>query len=529
MCCAVGREGTSFIAGGASGALLFLRLEEATPGDEPRGADVERTSAGRGLGRGLTMTAGHQRTIEAALTRLGFLASGAVLPEPYRMASGAVGKSAVYFLALPRGDSMVNLVAKLDEPERAAREWGAIEALRKLNTPLLAMLPVHGNVRTDEVIIYHDASAVGPGIRTCELDGLLRDQLLTNPASCVKGLELMWQTLDLFYRAEPGAARPAARGHMLTWERAFPHLSGLLATITAVATQHWPWMRNWGDNTLALPPTLPSAGRPLPNPLVPLAEKLASLTGPIMLSGVHGDLNLRNVLISVDGTARPVGALIIDLASSERDTPTALDLARLETELWHEVLADVAPNEGALLATLLAVRDCLEGRTETLRPTQLPGLALDTLRVTCTIRQHAIGLLRASLPGYLLEDYVTILYLQHLLALSYPSVNEHPVKAQVAILGAALALEFLHDLRAGRYASDAAKPLYSPLRSYEEMTGIHRRPVAGEEPHGGKKKPRARSEGLGSRSKSSKYSVSIGHAEKVIIGDRTNDQDVEEK
>ncbi len=462
------------------------------------------------------MTAEHQRTMETVLHRLNFLASSVPLPAPYRAASGVAGRSAVYFLALPRGEATVNLVAKFDEPERAAKEWHAIDELRTLNTPPLAMLPIHGNVRSDEVIIYHDASAVAPGTRTCELDELLRDQIATNPPSCVRALDLMWQTLDLFYRSEPGAARPAAAGAMLRWERAFPKLRDRLAVISEVAARHWPWQRDWQASVLALPPAWP-LDRPLPNPLARLAGKLGSLTGPIMLSRVHGDLNLHNVLISVDGAAQPVGALIIDLANSERDMPTALDLARLETEIWHEVFTANEGGEDALLSTFIVVRDCLEGRSETLRPTPLPHLATHYLRIVGAIRQHALGLLRGALPSYMLEDYATTLYLQHAFALSYPSVNENPITARIAIAGAALALEFLNDLRSGRYAPGATSPLCSPLRTYEEMTSPPPEPAVSTHP--------ATSQEPSRRGEGPKYHVSIGDAENVFIGDRSADDE----
>ena len=167
--------------------------------------------------------------------------------------------------------------------------------------------------------------------------------------------------------------------------------------------------------------------------------------------------------------------MIIDLACCEADRPTALDFARLEVGLWQEVFAEIREPEDALLSTFIHLRDCLDGRARPLVETDLPRHAPGFLQIACTIRMHAADMLRASLPNYLLEDYFTALYFQHMYSLSYENVDA--TAARLALSGAALSLQFLRDLDAGRYAENAREPLQSPIFEYEELSAAASNPA----------------------------------------------------
>lgn len=405
--------------------------------------------------RDLEMADEHRAQTERVLRRLHFLPKRKAVPNPYRISTGVAGKSKLYFFAIPSGEGVANLVVKFDEPIRASQEWKAIRELRRTNVPPLAMLPLEGNREDDGLVIYRDAGAVGFGTETVELRTLLERQIHGSPDNCVAALRSLWNTLDIFYRADPGSARLAANGEVLSWRSVFPGLGEHRSVIESVLDAHHA--------------QVPLQG--LPDPPGALDHRLNKLTGKLWLSRIHGDLNLQNVLIGLDGTKTPVGSMVIDLANTGTNRPTALDFARLETEVWHECFAAHVGNESDLLGTFKLVRDCLDGRHRPLGRGTCSEVGLRYLQVVCAIRSHAAEMLRAGEKEYLLEDYQTALYLQHLLALHYKSVNESQSKTRLSILGAALSLKFLDDLDKGNYSRGALSPLCSPVAPCEEMIG----------------------------------------------------------
>lgn len=125
--------------------------------------------------------------------------------------------------------------------------------------------------------------------------------------------------------------------------------------------------------------------------------------------------------------------------------------------------------EAALLRALVALRDCLEGRPLTGSPV-LPQLAQGCLHFAHRLRERAAVSLRGNVGDYLLEDFFHCLYFYGLNALAFPTVCEDPTKARVALLGAALSLETLTDLKACRYGPRAVNRLASPLRPLSGMS-----------------------------------------------------------
>jgi len=423
----------------------------------------------------------HKEVLAKALVRLGLLEPNQELPDPYRTATGVQGKSQVHFLFLPRGGSGISLVAKFDEPERSDKEWQAIGQLRHLNTPPEAMLPVGNNDRADGVIIYRDAAGATLNGNVIDLKDLLLRQLMANPRNCVTALEKTFDGLALFYRSEPGTARLDQEGHVLRWREVFPNIAPKLDDIEK--TIHDKWRKvNWFVDRWILPSATATSGKSLPNPFyrdpgsreTVIERWLAQLTGPVMLSRVHGDLNLTNILINLDAQHRPNRIFIIDLSHCEDNKVTAADFARMESEFWHEPIIGLVDDDSEdrkmdrLFQTFVAVRDCLDGRRDRLSESASP-LERHCLQFVCQLRQRAITTLRGNQDNYCLNDYFVCLFFRHIAALTFPSVTGDKHKVLMAVLGAALALQMLEDLEAGRYSEGAVNRLHSPIRPCEEM------------------------------------------------------------
>jgi class 3 adenylate cyclase len=423
----------------------------------------------------------HKEVLAKALVRLGLLEQNQELPDPYRTATGVQGKSRVHFLFLPRGGSGISLVAKFDEPERSEKEWLAIEQLRRLNTPPEAMLPVGKNERTDGVIIYRDAASVTLSGNVIDLKDLLLRQLMTNPRNCVTALKKTFDGLALFYRSEPGAARLDQEGHVLHWHDVFPNIAPKLDDIEKTVHNQWRKV-NWFVDRWILRSANATSGKSLPNPFyrdpgsseTVIERRLAQLTGPVMLSRVHGDLNLTNILVNLDSQHCPNRIFIIDLSHCEDNKVTAADFARMESEFWHEPIIGLVNDDSEdrttdlVLQAFVAVRDCLDGRRERL-PDSASTLERHCLQFVCQLRQRGITALRGNQDNYCLNDYFVCLFFRHIAALTFPSVTGDKRKVRMAVLGAALTLQLIEDLEAGRYSEGAVNRLHSPIRRCEDI------------------------------------------------------------
>jgi len=400
-----------------------------------------------------------------ALIRLGLLEKGKNIPAPSGKTTGVAGKSRVYFLVLLIDGDNQCFVAKFDEPKRAKKEWGVIEDLRKRNAQIKAMLPLHNNNSKDGVVIYPYAPEATYSGFTPDLKGLIRKQMQSASGNCATAINMVFEALGLFYNSEPGKLTLSDNNGTLTWEKAYPKLIGRLTGIRKTAEQAWPEV-DWNADRIT---GLLEDERVFPNPIRDAEKYVKSLTGKIMQSRIHGDLNLTNILVNLDATHTPKSIFLIDLASSRSGAPTAVDYALLESEFWQEALTECADEHSfpKNIQTFVDIRDFLEGRKN--KPGMLSSpLLTGCLNIVKNIRNNAIFTLGAHQPEYCLGDYLTALYFSHLFSMSYPSVKENKSKQQVALLGASLSLQFILDLEKGNYSN---KKYVSPVKCVKKSRG----------------------------------------------------------
>lgn len=380
--------------------------------------------------------------IRQALSAMG-LSVPSPLPKPGYAATGVAGRSRVWFISLDtptKGE--LSMIAKLDDPARASKEWEAIKNLEQLNTPLEAILPMRGNHREHGVVIYQNSAAQASTGRIWTLRELLHKQLSHNPGNCTLALDKVLDALRLFYQAEPGSARLASAGGGTLWKDSFPALNHQLDGLQAAYEKPGEWR---GEHSL-------------PNPFTEAKRYLSEPRGKILCSRIHGDPNLTNFLIGLNGKYEPERVFIIDLADSRHDMPVALDLARMEAEFWHEVFAGEndengqPPNPAERLKAFQTWRARLDGRRG---ETTESGFASAGNAVSWVnrIRDEASRVLAAGQATYAMHDYMVALYLTHLNSLHYASVRQSPLKVQVALAGAASALAYLLELEHGKKPS----------------------------------------------------------------------------
>jgi ADP-ribose pyrophosphatase YjhB (NUDIX family) len=403
----------------------------------------------------------HRTILRRALIRLKELKTTDKLPAPYRRATGVLGKSTVYFLYIPRGTGGHNLVAKFDEPDRQKKEWSHIETLRRLDTPPSALLPLNNNSRQDGVIIYRAAGGHGRQARWIELKELLTQQHKVAPQNCIDALTLTFDALAPFYESEPGKAHISSRNVILHWHNVFPVFRNtkVIDELYAGARKVWPQV-NWRSDRDFSPFPADISAQPItvPNPLLRLKDCLDQLTSRVMLSRIHGDLNLSNIVIGQSQLRVPESAYIIDLSHCESDKLTALDFARVEVSLFLDIFATNESDSSAFLSNIVHLRDYADGRELSL----VPDLEA-CMQLVKTIRARAIETLS---PGgrsqnlYSMEDYFNCLYFHALRALAYPKVKRSINAAKATLLIAALSSQFLTDLNAGRYSDGQLNGLY---------------------------------------------------------------------
>lgn len=408
-------------------------------------------------------------TLKDALVRLQLWDSKNALPTPHQFATGVAGRSQVYMLFLPNDtQSGLSIVAKFDEPSRAAREWKSINELFRLNTPSSAILPIRGNREEDGVIIYCDVT--NGRTEPIQFKQLIVRQLLHNIGNCLIALEKTLDELSEFYRGEPGAVSPAHNGEIEHWRDEFSNFTPL-QQIKEIVETHWSsgtWAaQNWRPDGTDTPESLPNPFYKTSGKSV-IETRLDQVIMSVMRSRVHGDLNLTNILMGLDAADCPTAIFIIDLAHSEAGKVTAADLARLESEFWQVPFVDLHNQDSAdAVLSMTALRDSLEGRKRHLQ--SLSILDKHVLRFIWKLRQRAITILQGNQPNYRLKDYFLCLCFQHLAAISRQSVRDNEARVKIAVLGASLSLKVVKDIEDGRYGEGAACG-WAPLdRSFDEM------------------------------------------------------------
>jgi WD40 repeat protein len=182
-------------------------------------------------------------------------------------------------------------------------------------------------------------------------------------------------------------------------------------------------------------------GRPtvLPNPLLAV-PRILSAARHVKVNGIHGDLNLENVL--VDPQVRDVR--LIDFAEARQDH-VLHDYLRLETEVAVKLLPVALAKAGlpAQAACLAYERlHCATFQHGQARPLRPPHPALDAPFATlCAIRE-------AARDGFYDRDdyseYYQGLVLYLLSALKYRNLDEIPEAKQIAFWCAAAVQRLLH-------------------------------------------------------------------------------------
>ena len=438
----------------------------------------------------MNYTEDHETKLRAVLVRGKVLGPRAELPPPHDVASGHTGKSRVYFVTLPEG---LRIIAKFD-PEGGPQEWRVLSQLGP-QAALRDMLPENwATAAKDGVIWYRDEFQAARAHRMLTFSQLVRAQLAKHPQHCAQALNLAFERLLLLHEQEPGRLKEnGPNGQPMRWRDFFPELShqeapsgGFLARwrkMLESAQVAWPGL-DWDQPTLELP--LGATTRSVPNPLaglaalvaagqpleagpssvgknsvrLVLAELLRAPTGRVAVSRVHGDLNLANIVVGVNALYVPQMARIIDPANSQPQTATAMDFTRFESLFWPEACAATGaspPDPAECLAAFVAMRDQLDGRVS---PFAIPHSPFAAFAVVRALRQQAVRVLGKGEPDHGLEDFYHALCLNHLKVLSWS--HKDPLPAQLALLGAALSLQVLEDLHAGRYAEGAPQGLTSP-------------------------------------------------------------------
>jgi tetratricopeptide (TPR) repeat protein len=414
---------------------------------------------------------GHEPILRQVLHRLGFWEhADQPLPDPEELRHGVAGQSTIYLLYLPAGtDSGRYFAVKFDQLARSHREWQAVEQLRTLDSPPEILLPLPGNVPADGVMVFQAAEAIAGTLRCVTLLQYLRQQIAGNPENCRTALTKTFEVLGAYYEIAPGAHRLVQGSRLLRWEGVYGDQLSDAAIRGAKATA----ARHWAGIDWESAPTFPAPGhlgtdRPtLPNPFPRLRPLLLEATGRVMLSRIHGDLNLTNVIVGQRQDTSIDRILVFDLANSQPDRVQAIDSSRLEAEIWRRVF--VGPTTGDTENELRAARDVLDGRLAEIS-TNFSATARGCVLLVDHLRELAKGRLAPRPPGatYLLNDHLQALYFTCLSMLKHPDVAASRDRSRIMLLSSALSLAFLEDVERGLYAPGSLIRRWSPPRGFAE-------------------------------------------------------------
>lgn len=318
-------------------------------------------------------------TIRAALEGIGRWQPGTTIEAVGERLSGVVGASSVYQLRVktpsPAGEDCLDLVVKFDEEKRRRKEVEALQWLTRGNKPHCVMFNLDGPKELEimdrhGLIFYASALAHAPGHELISLETLLKRQLVASPAHCQSALTLTLKGLSLFQ-----APRTELSGDV--WFKHFPKVEA----------------------------KLPELQDTLPEPLRGALAQIKAV-GFAPLGKIHGDLNLSNILVTMEGQA-PTYVSLIDFADAKAAAPICIDLARLEAALWLDCIP--AEYHAALALALSNGGD--------LKALKIPGLA-QCQDLTQTLRAHV----KERIEGHW-EAYLMPLMLWYLRAIDFTSVK----------------------------------------------------------------------------------------------------------
>ena len=388
--------------------------------------------------------------------------------------TGEAVRSAVYFLEVrPSFGPAWRLAAKFDVPERAAREWRAVDRLRQLHLPAEILLPLPFSHPEDGVIIFPLAG--GDSGTAVQMLQYLRPNLLEAPRHCCRCLRNVLGDQDatgpagalhLFHQIQSRELRAATVARPHTWKAALPETwTELRSEALTDITESLRTLQPGRDWSAAAP--FEHLGAVLPRPLWNFFPAIRALlrdkpSERAAMGYIHGDLHLGNLLVCPRDDGSPQRVFVIDLDFTERDRVRALDFARLEVSLWQKALL---PEGADWLADFVAARDYLDGRLPAAPAFRTPA-AGRLCTVVNYLRHLAWRTLRpeAGADHYVLNDYFYTLFFTFLSMLRFPDVRADE-QARLMVAGAALTFETIRSFH--RYSADAEAPLHRPWRRDE--------------------------------------------------------------
>lgn len=350
------------------------------------------------------------------LNKLDLLGPSDPLPQPYGLATGVAAKSRVYFIKLnvdASGTSPLSLVVKFDDLARSLEERDALAKLGKIDVGHQWLLEYPGSLQhlgpEDNILIYRD----GSGCMSATSFLTLQKFLLQSHAGGANAMTQALEALSVLH----GQGRLQGAEVNMTWRELFPKLPGTLAS-------------EYGRLAQELAP-----GFDLQKALE-LVEKQVT---PIVMSGIHGDLNFSNFIVGrTDFQIK--GVMLLDFANFESKRPTIFDYVKMETELWLECM----PADKTLKA--LAKWLIQDGFVKMRRDLDvgLKGHHGKTMQYFATLAKQIRDKARSySKAGNFESSYHTCLCLSHLRSLLYPSVYKEPIKVMLALIGAAHSYDVL--------------------------------------------------------------------------------------
>ena len=142
----------------------------------------------------------HAEILKKALVRLKLIKTKAVLPNPTAKMSGIGGKSCVYAVSIVNcQDKPYHLIAKFDQPERAEKEWQAINKLKKQHRPLNTIMPVDDNRESDNVIIMPNLSNESASGKLEDLTTMFLTRMHSNTEACLTALTFSLERVSDFH------------------------------------------------------------------------------------------------------------------------------------------------------------------------------------------------------------------------------------------------------------------------------------------------------------------------------------------
>jgi hypothetical protein len=396
----------------------------------------------------MTYSPAQKVLIEAALARLNLWPKELRgLPQPLAIATGVAGESQVYLFRLPNdgNDQTLGLVAKFENDfDRAKKEWAAINELRnefrQFQRGLL--LPIDGNNEADSVILFLLAGQDRPGMECVSLLKVFQKQLAEGVGNCRTALE---QTVEVLHSFHWNAkwTDSAADMPQQTWRDIFKLDASVIQASLETLRQ-----------TGIIETGFRIRGQLLADPSTQMVALGESFPGWCKRGRIHGDLNLTNILCLLDEARKCWATYIIDFSHSRPEMPVALDYAKVEVELWQNVL-HALDSEGDLALLTVNILGYLERRIP-LFPKETSPSVINFLAVLSAWRNTSFKVLGAGVGArYMLKDYLICVFFHSIRALQWPDVQKAHQKVLVLAIVASHVARTLLEIEAGRYSSSS--------------------------------------------------------------------------